>query len=326
MSSAKSPYPTLHEVLQPVRPLGSSNTSKKNPISVVDGMAMKPVPQKEGLLVLNPSQLLSIRIPLQRVADDRILGYQRHLTAKKARDFARWLISNPNYVQLLPVIEISIDGNGNAFYTDGQHRGAGAVIADKSLRAVFTKRTEAEARQLFALQAMASKPSRNVLILDGDGPFDEYIQDAVTDDDHPWAKLITSSASGTSRSKMSCTAALGMLRIFVARTSHHGAGHILGADRFDKDAADDLAVLMSAFGSRVTNPEAFSSSSLRAIAETARQVFREREPHKNDRDRWIRHMTRFPFARYGHLTSYNQMVDKMKEYWNKGLSEERKLK
>jgi hypothetical protein len=290
-------------------------------------MTPKPPPLREGLITLAPEELLSIRIPLQRVEDDVIKGYQRHLTAYKARSFARWIISNPDYLVVLPVIEISLDGDGNFFYTDGQHRGAGAVIAKQNLRAVFTKRTESEARRLFALQAKASKPSRNVLILDGDGPFEEYIQDAVTNDDHPWARLITSSHTGHSRSKMSATAAMVLLRIYVARTAHQGQN--TGADiseRFDKAAADELSMLVSVFGTRVTNPAAFQASSLRAIGETARQVFRERERHPGDLERWIRRMPGFPFARYAYLNSYAPLSDKMIEYWNKNLPEKRKVR
>lgn len=326
MSAARSIYPTLHEILRPVKPLGGSGGSKKNPVSTIDGLAMEKIPNREGLITLTPGQLASIRVPVQRMEDDQIRGYQRHLTILKARRFARFLVQTPNYIKVLPVAEVSIDGNGNAFWTDGQHRGAGAIIARKSLRVVITKRTEAEARKLFSLQAEGTKPPRNVLIFDGDGPFEEYVQDAVTDPNHPWHGLITTAHNGSSKTKMSATAALAMLRCYVARTSHI-SGVITDAEneKFEKRIADEMAMLVATFGTKATNPLAFTSLSLRAIAETARKVFRENEPIESDRERWVRHMSKFNFGLFQHLRSYSELAERLRTHWNKHLADDRKI-
>jgi hypothetical protein len=326
MAHARSIYPTLLEILRPVKPLGGSGGAPKTPVSTIDGLTMKPVPNREGLITLSPEQLCSIRVPVRQMESDRLIGYQRHLTVAKARKFARFLVQTPNYIKVLPVAEVSIDGNGNAFWTDGQHRGAGAVIARKDLRVVLTKRTEEEARKLFALQVAGSKPSRNVLILDGDGPFEEYIQDAVTDPNHPWHGLVTMSHAGSSKTKMSATAAFAMLRVYVARTSHmSGTTSDSENGKFNRKTADELALLVATFGTKATNRLAFNSLSLRAIAETARSVFRERDPHPDDRERWVRHMSKFNFAAYQHLNSHVELADRMKKHWNKHLTDDRKV-
>lgn len=323
-SKADNPHPTLYEILESVNTLGYKGRGK--PVTPVEGMKPKGISLKEGLTTLSPEQMLTLRIPIQRVEPGVINGYQRHLNAARAREFARWLQVNPDYLRVLGTVEVSIDTDGNAYLTDGQHRAAGAVMAKMPLRAILTRRTDDEARRLFALQAKASRPNRNVLIFDSDGIFEEYIQDAVTNVNHPWHALVTSAQQGTSKTRMSATAAYNMLRVYVGRMG--GQQMFVSAaaeERFDKDAADHLAVLMSAFGTRQSNPLAWSASGLRAIAASARLVFREREPHPGDTDRWVRHMSRFPFMQYAYLRGYTDLTEKMVAWWNKNLQAERKV-
>ena len=288
--------------------------------SVVDGMRMSTFPKREGLMTLAPEQLLAIRIPVQRVTDGDIKGYQRHLSKDKARKTARWLQENPDYMKKLGVVEVSLTADG-AFYTDGQHRGAGAVIARLPIRVVVTKRTTEEARALFALQAKASRPSRNVLIFDGDGIYEEYIQDAVTDENHPWNKLISTSQQGSSTTRMSATAANGMLRIYFGQRPS-GFKDTMDEERFDKVDADRLATLMSCFGTRQSNPLAYGSVQLRAIAAVARKVFMERPSDADDVDRWVRQMSAFPFTQYAYLRSQTDIMGKMVDRWNKRLKDD----
>lgn len=322
MSAAASPYPTLYEVLKTVRPSGHNT---KTPISVVDDIKPFGISKAEGLTTLTPEQMLNVRIPLQRIEGDEIRGYQRHLKAQRARDFAKFLLDHAaDYDRILPVIEISVSGN-QVFYTDGQHRAAGAVIARKPMRVVITKRTEDEARMLFALQVKATRPSKNVIIFNSNGPIEEYIQDAVTNDSHPWAKLITSSQSGSSKTKMSATTALSLLRIYAARSMNNSASPTEEEQkRFKVSAADDLAVLISIFGTKATNPHAYTTLSLRAMTIAARRIFIDRDPHEDDRDRWMRHMNRFAFAQYAYIRKYNDLSMKMIEHWNKNLREEKR--
>jgi hypothetical protein len=290
----------------------------------VDDIRPKSFQHREGLQKLSPEQLLSIRVPVQKITGGHVTGYQRHLDSYKARRAAERIKNDPEYEKTIGTPEVSIDGNGQAFYTDGQHRAAGAVIARKPLVVRVTKRSETQARQLFADQRYATKPSANVQIFNGTGPFEEYIQDAVTDPQHPWNRLISTAQKGGSPSKMSAAGALSMLKIFVGRSAHFG--NTVGGggveDRFEEKAADQLAVLVSAFGTRQTNPLAYKASALRAIALTAKAVFRDREPHKDDEQRWVTHMTRFPFHAFASITSASELSLRMKLHWNKSLSED----
>jgi hypothetical protein len=324
MAKAASQFPTLLEVLKTVHP-GGMGGDRKVHVSVVDGMNSAAVTRREGVHILAPEQLLAIRIPIQRVQGD-IVGYQRHLRAEKVRDFGRWIAEHrDNYLNLVPVIEVSWTGD-HLFYTDGQHRAGGAVIARVPMRVLVTKRTEDEARHLFALQAKATRVSKNVLILNSNGNIEEYIQDAVTSTDHPWSNLIASGQSGNSKTRMSASTAFNILRVYAAKSKHMSAT-ALDTERakFNKKDADELAVLISALGSKVNNPDAFAPSNLRAVAIVARAVFLEREPHRNDRDRWIRKIGRFPFAQYGYVRNYYEMSQKLVAYWNRNLPPERRV-
>jgi hypothetical protein len=86
-----------------------------------------------------------------------------------------------------------------------------------------------------------------------------------------------------------------------------------------------LAALISVFGRKDTNKLAFSAIGLRAIALTARQVFRNQEPHGDDFNRWLRIMPAFQFSDYAYLRSSNELADQMIKYWNVRLPKNRKV-
>lgn len=308
MTARASEFPTLFEILSSV------NVGKHSHKKITDGMTMDKVPQREGVVVLTPSQLLSIRVPLQVVVKEQIRGYQRHLQPAKSRDLARKLDTyvDDAYMRELPVAEVSIDGDF-AYWTDGQHRGAAHVIANRPMRVLVTRRTADEARRLFLSQGSATRPNRNVLIFNGDEPIDEYIQDAVTSNDHPWSKLVTASTWGGNSHRLSATTA----RMLLTR--------YLGSSVFDRNEADRLAALLSAFGTKQSNQLAFGAKSLQAIAMVARSVFREREEHPKDRDRWATTMPRFNFA----VVQYHPVSEityRLLQHWNKRLPDARQAK
>lgn len=298
------------------------------------GLQPKRFPKGEGLKTLAPEELLSVLVPVARIRHGKIEGYQRSFNATKARAIGKWIEDNKTgkaYLKMLPVIEISVVGTSGddyvAFYTDGQHRAAGAVIAGHPIRAVITKRTPDEARRLFTLQGKATRPSRNLLIIDSDGPYEEYIQDAMTSDNHPWSNLITNAVSGSSKNRMSATAAFTMLQIYIrGKISPAGrdVGNVTDQMEFSREDADELAIFMAAFGTRVSNPVAYSSVGLRAIALTARAVFKSRERHDGDFNRWITRMPTFNFANYIYLKSSTELADQMIRFWNHRMPAERK--
>lgn len=324
MASARSPHPTLYEILSTVQ------REKSSTRVATYGLNIKPFQHREGTYFLTPEQLLSVRVPIQKITDGRIAGYQRYIRAKKARQIARYITQTEDYEKVMPSVEISIDGKGNAFFTDGQHRAAGAVMAGKQFKVLVTRRSEEQARRLFANQVRQTRLNKNVLVLDGSGPFEEYVQDAVTGNgDHPWSNLISGSQYGASSTKRKIGAgtAYGLLIIYVGgyagtmnsdRASHP-------ADKFDREAADELAGLVTCFGDRESNPYAFSATSLRAIAIAAKAVFRDATPAPADRERWMKRMPQFDFGKYSYLKGSRDLAERLVVHWNKQLITERKV-
>lgn len=318
---------TLFNVLQGFT-LGRGASVSRGGKSATRNFSPQPFPRREGLRKITPEELLSVRVPVVRIIEGRIEGYQRKFTPRKARAIARWLEANrADYLRTMPVIEISVTPDGEAFYTDGQHRAAGAVMAGLPLRAVITRRSQSEARRLFALQGKATRPSRDLLIIDSEGPFEEYIQDAITSDNHPWSCLITSAQNGSSKTKISPTAAHTMLQIYIRGINQSAAravGTVTDPGQFDKKSADLLADLILCFGKKTSNPLAYSAIALRAISLTARAVLMDRVPHPEDLERWYRHMPKFEFRDYAYLKSSNELADKMIKHWNFRMPPNRK--
>jgi hypothetical protein len=324
-------YLSLYEILQGLS-LGRGASIDRGGKPATQNLKPEPFPtNREGVFKMKPEQLLSVRVPVARIRNGEIEGYQRVLVPMKARSMYRWLKANEKtYYKVLPAVEVSICEDHCAYYTDGQHRAAGGIMAKLPIKVIVTRRTFEEARQLFALQGRALRPSRNLLIIDSDGPFEEYIQDALTSNDHPWSRLISASQSGGSKNRISVTTAYTLLRIYVAG-KNSPAGRDVGKNtdptEFDQSAADQFATLLAAFGTRQTNPLAFGSISLRAIAIAARAIFRNaaHEVVPDDQGRWIRLMPQFQFSTYLHLKNSTELANHLIRFWNKRLSDSRKI-
>lgn len=308
MSTRASEFPTLREIL-------SSTGGGKSPTAkAMKNLHMATVPRREATVLLTPEQLAGIRVPLQRIAGDQIRGYQRHLDTQKARDFAKYLetFDDDSYLKIVPVIEVSITDD-QLFYTDGQHRAAGAALAGKPIEAKLTKRSMAQARELFSLQRKAKSPSRTVGILNGTDELDVYIQDAVTSPgSHAWKRFVTSSNHGPTDTRLSAATVETLLNAYMGRARDNSPRP------FDPSAADELAGLLSAFGTKSTNKPAFRAKSLGAIARVAKVIFRDRKPHPEDKGRWATHMLGFEFA-YVEYMPVKEITLRLKQHWNKGL-------
>lgn len=326
MAARKSEFPTLNELLQGVQ------IGKRGRVTMVtEGLTPKAFRCRLGLTVIQPEELLSIRVPRQHVDQQVIRGYQRPLTISRARQVARWILEHEEtYLEGMQVVEISVD-DGMAFFDDGQHRAAGAVFARKPIRAVVTKRSRTQAKSLFALQSKATKVNKNVLILDSEGVVEEYIQDAVTNNDHPWNDLISMAASPGGTKRISATSAFVMINAYALGYRTQGTTHLAQlaknrADQFDKSAADELAHLLKAFGDRQINPYAFSGTGLRAIAMAARAIMMDNESTPADRERWERHMPTFQFAKYGYIRSATDLTVQLINHWNKNKTDDKRVK
>lgn len=328
MAARRSEFQTLFELLSELH-VGKARRGT-GVRYVTTGRTPKPFPQREGVYVVEPDEILSIRVPRQRIVEGSIVGYQRGLTVQKAHAVAREIEANPEtYMDELTLPDVSLDA-GMAFATDGQHTLAGAAIANMPMKVVAIKRSPSLQKARFTSQAKATRINRNVLILDAVGVIEEYIQDAVTDPKHPWNELIsvasTGGASHTTK-KISATSAYVMLQNYaMGLRSNHVAQTTDVDKRFDSKAADDLARLLRAFGDRRINPYAFSGTGLRAIARAGLSIMRENPTFKaEDLTRWETHMPKFPFVKYQYLRSHLEIAEQMVNWWNRGLSGRRRV-
>lgn len=291
--------------------------------SVADGLkpAKVSVSVKDNelkALWVTPEQALSIIIPRVEV-NSRISGYQRDFYRQQARRVALGIREG----KVFPPVSLSIDGHGAVYGTDGQHRIVGHVIEREPVAAVIRRLTKEQQRQLFSDQGEGRKVDRNVLILAGRSPYDEYIQDAITSNTHPWGQIV--SANPKSRTRIGPYAMQVLLIQYVGNTTQAKLNSAI-VERWDEQLANEMAPLIACFGNKQTNPQAFRATSLRAIGETAMHVFRRNETvQESDHERWVRHMPMFRFDNYIHVRRQSDMTYWLVAHWNKKLHEARKV-
>lgn len=314
--------PTLQEVAGGVYRRGVTpgmKDEKRKELSIAAGLQPKPFPMVEGLREITPEQLLSLRIPRLELRGDRIEGYQREVSRSQITRMIEAIIAGKE----LPPIMVSLYGNA-AWGTDGQHRALAAIATKTNISAVIQKRTMEEQIALFSDQAKARRPSSDLLILRSSGPFEEYIQDAVTspDGEHPWARLCATRAGDPRR--LSPTTVRRMLRIYVAGIQGKDFGAAAEA-RWDRELADQLGDLMGVFGNRERNPHAFSATASAGIALAARYAIRDNGSEERDIERWGAWMVKFPFQSYAYIKNSGEYADRLLAHWNKRLSAEKKV-
>lgn len=310
--------PTLYEIAKPFKHAGPGGKVNKNSESIVKGLRPATAPPNPGYRILTPEQIAGLHVPVLARNNGDIKGYQREATVRHARKMA---VAQARGREL-PPMQISLV-NGRAEVSDGQHTGLASIINRTPHPAIIKSRTEAEAKRLFADQRKAKAISKDTIVLAADGLFAEYVQEAVTSDgDHPWGDIVAEKRSSTriSPSQMErlvtgyCT---GVVQVW--------GSDMPGDDRFDRGAADRLASLLRAFGSRSENPLAWAPVSLRAITSAAVKILRRSGERPADIERWGRVMARFPFARYAHITTSPELAKELVRHWNKRLSESRQV-
>lgn len=322
-------WETLYEIAEkiPVRDLTGSSRggrNRQNTVMITNGLKREPFPTEDGLHWATPNQILSLVLPAVDIDlnDQAIKGFQRVRDVNHARKIARALLAGDE----MPTVEVSVFPDGKAYINEGQHRCLAAVMARMPLEVKVKRRTVEQARKLFANQSKAKRLKADNTLLTGNSPIELYIQDALTDPDHPWADLVsvTPSAGITPTTMALCAGAVGHNALQSAITHHTSRT----PEQFDSKAADELAEFIKAFGNRKSNPMAFKARNLRSISYAAVYISVRNPNFKRPEDveRWKRHMASFPFENYPHLINDTMRTSTLLvDHWNKRLSPERKV-
>lgn len=332
----KMKWPTVYEVASDIVEVDLAVPVKQRQYSggkpVTEGLKPKPFPMKEGLHTVTPAQIASLEVPIITVGDEEIRGFQRD--ARDSKFHARKMAEAMKEGREFPPVMVSIikDENGkkHACVSDGSHRSIAAIIARMPVTVVTKERTYEEAKVLFTDQRKSRKINSDQTILTGNSPLEEFIQDAITSDDHPWSGMISSKLSGGDRLRMTPIAAAQCIGAYTFDKMNKGLNYYSSASEkeFDLSRANELAELLQAFGNKTTNPEAFRSRSIKAITYAAIYIFhRNPATREGDRQRWREHMPKFNFGDYPHLLGkHQQLAQALVEHWNKRLPANRKVK
>jgi len=176
--------PTLYDIAKRYKHTGESGKVTPTSESLVKGLTPSKEALKPGYRILKPEQLAALHVP-QLSLNGKLDGYQRGDRIRHARKIARAISRGEE----MPPLSVSLV-DGKAELTDGQHRGLGAIIARASLPAVIKARTETASQRFFANQRQALPVSADTIVLAADGLFAEYVQEAVTAEDHAWSEIV----------------------------------------------------------------------------------------------------------------------------------------
>lgn len=304
---------TLHDLLLQVKQVNDKGKAQSDALSVVQGLVPRPLVGVPGQnRWVSEEELLSLEIPVLHRNGGGFVGFQRTLDPTKARKIGRAMLEGKQF----PPIDASILPDGRVVGTDGQHRGAGAVIARMPALVAFTERSYEAARQIFADQGKGTRVNANVLVLSASDAFSEYVQDACTRSDHVWSDLVGEQASEGRISASQMRESISGYCLNRLGTSRDESGSSL---EFSERLADEMGILLRAFGTKKTNFDAFRPTSVRAITSAAILIIRRRDSRKADIDRWGRHMPTFSFSDYRHLRRGTELTDALRKHWNKHL-------
>jgi hypothetical protein len=327
-------WPTVYDVASSIRKIDLDNPNKNrvravNAVAVTGGLKPEAFPLEEGYFKATPEQLASLLVPVT-VIGEVVHGFQRDARDSKshARKIAKEMIKGVEMPPITVTIMPDLNGNDCAAVSDGQHRAVASIIARVPVEVNVKRRSLKEAGEFFSNQSKSKPIKREQTILTGSSELEEYIQDAVTSDDHPWSDLISRTIGGGDKRRMTVnTAALligGYVYNSLAGTLHY---YTTNNEKFDKAKADELAGFIKAFGTKTTNPLAFRSSSLKGITNAAICVFqRNSAVQQGDKARWDSHMPKFLFEDYSHILNRHKLLAQaLVDHWNKRLPEDRKV-
>lgn len=320
---------TIYKVAEPILEIPASGhvVPRQKRDSIVKGINPKTPPLTEGVHMLTPEEAAGMLIDPLTIKSAKT-GYQRQRVPTHARKIAKAQQAGFKF----PVVEYAIYTDPNtgkkvAEVVDGQHRLLGTIISGVPSPAVGRIiEDEQERKQLFVDQRKAAFVNREYTIFASDLKCDEFLVDAVlrADDDPktPWTRLVgIRGKTGTRAHYIPITTAREMIASYVLQKHTHGAAHddeILQR-LWNEMAADELAELVGVFGTKASNPLAFSSHALRGITYCAIACIRKQGSSEADVERWKRHMPSFQFTEYAHLRKSGQIRDMLITHWNKRL-------
>lgn len=306
--------PTLYDIAKDYK-VTKNGKASKDAKSIVEGIEPATELPSPGYRNLTPEELASLEVPTLEV-NGQIDGYQREDKRNHVRQIALALARGE---EMPPILVSLYDGKANV--TEGQHRALGGIAANRPVPAVVKHRTLSEQKRLFANQRKAKPVSNDTIVLAANGAFAEYVQDAVTSPDHAWAEIV---GPRRSESKIGPSQMYGLVVTYVARIQRTRR-EAVSDDRFDRAAADRLAELLLAFGSRKENPMAWRPVAIRAIGLAALKILRENGEQPEDVERWKRQMPLFPFARYMVINRSDELSKELIRHWNKRLGASRQV-
>lgn len=312
----------------PVRTPGKRIRAGQTTTPISDGLTAVPFQNKVGYRVIQPEEMLSLRVPIVHQSRSAFLGYQRD--ALKTVSHV-WEIAWSG--KEVPCVQVTLDEEGNAYITDGQHRVLAAIANRTPLDAVVKQRTFEQAHDLFVNQRFAKRIQQDHLVLTGTDAMSKYVQQAIVDPQHPWHDMISDRGN---RDKLTPKVAHRVITMYGCDIvgSLSPEAEAKADKKFDKKRADELADLLGVFGrapdgtfSKRNNPNAFKQTNLSALAQAAIHILIRADHIKPgpDKERWMRHMPMFNWIRYTHVRDMRSMTEELLHHWNKKLSSERKV-
>ncbi len=307
-----------------LRPDGENLKATKASGSLVDGIVPECVRlEPDQFYWLGPAQLSYVMLELM---ESGIGGAQRNPTATaagraKIAEMSRAMRAGAPFPNIELVLE-EVDGVQYQFTPDGGHRCCASFMARLPVRVVTRYATAKERRMLFLGQKFARRLSTDDFVVDGDGPLDLYVQDALTSPLglHPWADLVALKAGKGRLSPAGMAILVGMYGTNNVTATY---SRINQAD-FNETHADELAALIHMFGGPQTNPSACSDKARRAIGKAAVYCVLRSDDHARALERWGHHMPSFRFALHAYLAP-EALVDSLIDHWNKRLSAARRV-
>jgi hypothetical protein len=287
---------------------------------ITEGLKPGHFPLKEGYHVVTPEQLASLNVPRVEIINGRIHGFQRpEITKPHVRRISRAMEAG----EPMEVLEVGLYKN-SAWLVDGQHRGLAALMSRLPLPVVARKLSVEEMESLFSNQTKSKRINPSLTVQTAKTDFARYVQDAITENKHPWNSLVTAQMS--SQKKLTAHQVHEAVVHYVGNSLGSHTRTLVESAKFDKELSDELATIYKAFGTKNTNPLAFRPVAVRAITGAAILIIRRGGSRPKDIKRWKNWMPLFPWNEYMGIRSSKDLTVFLVRHWNKRLSKENRVK